>query len=213
MKTELTKRQKEVLDFLSGYISRAGYPPTLREIAGHLRIRGISAVKKHLDALEKKGFLARGTGARAILMADLPQSVSVPILGQVAAGRPILAEENILGTLALDRSMVGPGQTFLLRVKGESMIGAGILDGDYLLVRAGTFADDGEIVVALVDHEATVKRFYHRRDKIELRPENPLYQPIILAEKEDVRILGKVMGLIRLPVPKKYPRRDKTRES
>src|SRR3990172_11059351 len=127
MKAELTKRQTEVLNFLARHISRAGYPPTLREIARHFGIKGFSAIKKHLDALEKKGYLTRGSGARAIEIADHPQSVSVPILGQVAAGKPILAEENILGTLALDRSMVRFSQTFLLKVKGDSMIEAGIM--------------------------------------------------------------------------------------
>ncbi|HLB01990.1 MAG TPA: transcriptional repressor LexA [Nitrospiria bacterium] len=199
MKAELTKRQTEVLNFLTRHISRAGYPPTLREIARHFGIKGFSAIKKHLDALEKKGHLTRGSGARAIEIADHPQSVSVPILGQVAAGKPILAEENILGTLALDRSMVRFSQTFLLKVKGDSMIEAGIMDGDHVLVKVQTVAENGEIVVALVDEEATVKRFFHRGDKIMLQPENPHHQAMTFTKGDNFRILGKVMGVIRLP--------------
>ena len=199
MKAELTKRQTEVLNFLTRHISRAGYPPTLREIARHFGIKGFSAIKKHLDALEKKGYLTRGSGARAIEIADHPQSVSVPILGQVAAGKPILAEENILGTLALDRSMVRFSQTFLLKVKGDSMIEAGIMDGDHVLVKVQTVAENGEIVVALVDEEATVKRFFHRGDKIMLQPENPHHQAMTFTKGDNFRILGKVMGVIRLP--------------
>jgi len=199
MKAELTKRQTEVLNFLTRYISRVGYPPTLREIAKHFGIKGFSAIKKHLDALEKKGYLTRGSGARAIEIADHPQSVSVPILGQVAAGKPILAEENILGTLALDRSMVRFSQTFLLTVKGDSMIEAGIMDGDHVLVKVQTVAENGEIVVALVDEEATVKRFFHRGDKIMLQPENPHHQAMTFTKGDNFRILGKVMGVIRLP--------------
>jgi repressor LexA len=204
MKAKLTQRQAEVLNFLTRFVSRTGYPPTLREIARHFGIKGISAIKKHLDTLEKKGYLARGNGARAIEMADLPQSVSVPVLGQVAAGRPILAEENLLGTLALDRSMVRGGQVFLLKVKGESMIGAGILEGDLVLVKAQSRAENGEIVVALVESasggEATIKRLDHRGHHVVLKPENPDHSPITLTQSDHFRIIGKVVGVVRVPV-------------
>jgi len=197
MKAELTKKQAEVLNFLVKHISKVGYPPTVREIAGHFGIKGLNAVKKHLDALAKKGHLVRGRGARAIEMADLPQTVSVPVLGQVAAGKPILAEENILGTFALDRSVVRGGQAFLLKVKGNSMMGTGILDGDHVLVKVQAQAENGEIVVALVEDEATVKRFIHRGDKIILQPENPAHQPMTFTKRDNLRILGKVMGVVR----------------
>jgi repressor LexA len=199
MKAELTKKQAEVLNFLTKHISKVGYPPTVREIAGHFGITGLNAVKKHLDALAKKGHLVRGRGARAIELADLPQTVSVPILGQVAAGNPILAEENILGTFALDRSVVRGGQAFLLKVKGDSMIQAGILDGDHVLVKVQAQCENGEIVVALVEDEATVKRFFHHSDKIILQPENPAHQPMTFNRKDNLRILGKVMGVVRFP--------------
>jgi repressor LexA len=181
------------------FIARSGYPPTVREIAKHLRIRGHHAVRKHLLALEKYGHLTRGRGARSIGIADQPQAISVPILGQVAAGKPILAEENILGTLALDRSIIRGGQVFLLKIKGDSMIGAGILDGDYVLVKVQAQAENGEIVVAMVEDEATVKRVFHRGDKIVLQPENPAHQPMTFTQKDTLRILGKVMGVVRFP--------------
>lgn len=199
MKHPLTDRQAEVLNFVNKFIAKSGYPPTVREIAKHLRIRGHHAVRKHLLALEKTGHLTRGRGARSIGIADQPQAVSVPILGQVAAGKPILAEENILGTLALDRSVIRGGQVFLLKIKGDSMTGAGILDGDYVLVKAQAQAENGEIVVAMVEDEATVKRVFHRGDKIVLQPENPAHQPMTFSQKDTLRILGRVMGVVRFP--------------
>jgi repressor LexA len=199
MANPLTDRQSEVLTFINQYIGKAGYPPTLREISRHLKINGLHAVKKHLLALEREGHLTRGRGARSIGMTDQPQAVSVPILGQVAAGKPILAEENILGTLALDRSVVRGGPFFLLKVKGDSMVEAGILDADHVLVKVQAQAETGEIVVALVEDEATVKRIIHRGDKIVLKPENPAHHPMTFTKKDSLRILGKVMGVVRLP--------------
>jgi len=203
MKNPLTDRQAEVLNFVNKFIAKSGYPPTHREIAKHLRISGRNAVYKHLVALERSGHLTRGRGARSIGVADQPQAISVPILGQVAAGKPILAEENILGTLALDRSVTRGGQVFLLKVKGDSMIGAGILDGDYVLVKVQDQAENGEVVVAMVESasggEATVKRFFHRGGKIVLQPENPVLQPMTFTKDDNVRILGKVIGSVRLP--------------
>jgi len=132
-------------------------------------------------------------------MTDQPQAVSVPILGQVAAGKPILAEENILGTLAIDRSVVRGGPFFFLKVKGDSMIDAGILDADYVLVKVQARAENGEIAVALVEDEATVKRVFHRGEKIVLQPENPAHSAMTFTKKDSLRILGKVMGVVRLP--------------
>lgn len=203
MANPLTDRQAEVLSFINKYIGKAGYPPTLREISKHLKINGLHAVKKHLLALEREGHLTRSRGARSIGITNQPQAVSVPILGQVAAGKPILAEENILGTLALDRSVVRGGQFFFLKVKGDSMIDAGILNADHVLVKVQAQAESGEIVVALVESasggEATVKRIIHRGDKIVLQPENPAHQPMTFTKKDSLRILGKVMGVVRLP--------------
>ncbi len=202
MTRPLTKRQDAVLKFLTAHTARFGYPPTIRETARHLGIKGFSAVKKHLDALEEKGRISRRGGARTIELAGRSAPapvVSVPILGQVAAGRPILAEENILGTLALDRSLVRGGKSFLLRVKVDSMTGAGIFEGDHVFVKVHPQADNGEIVVGLVEDEATVKRFYKRGKRIVLEPENPAHSPIIPAPGEEVRILGRVMGVIRFP--------------
>lgn len=197
MKNQPTKRQIEILSFLTEHVTKAGYPPSLREIAKRFRIRGISAVKKHLDALEAKGCLTRGKGARMIGVADLPQTISVPILGQVAAGKPILAQENISGTFTLDRSVVRFRYPFLLKVKGDSMIGAGILDGDHVLVKSQPHAESGDIVVALIEDEATVKRFFHRGNHIVLQPENPQQLPLVLRKNDHFRILGKVMGTVR----------------
>ena len=200
MKTRPTQRQQELLNFITQQTTRVGYPPTIREMARHLRIKGISAIKKHLDALQKKGCLTRTSGARAIEIPGRPQSVSVPVLGQVAAGKPILAEENILGTLALDRSIVHGAQSFLLKVKGDSMIGAGILSGDFVLVKAQPKAENGEIVVALIEDEATVKRLYYRPHQVILKSENPDYPSLILTQRDNPRIIGKVIGVIRFPV-------------
>lgn len=187
----------QILNFVSQHISQAGYPPTVREIAKQFGIKGISAIKKHLDALATKGYLSRTKGARTIEIASRPQSISVPVLGQVAAGQPILAEENILGTLALDQSMVRGKKSFLLKVKGDSMINAGILEGDLVLVRPQSQAQNGEIVVVLVEDEATVKRFYHRGRQVVLAPENPDHRPMILTRKDSARIIGKVIGVVR----------------
>jgi repressor LexA len=208
----VTRRQASILSFVERYATAHGYPPTLREIAGHHGIKGISAVKKHLDALARKGRLTRKAGARALQIAptatratvppSAPQTegLPVPILGRVAAGRPLLAEEHALGTLVLDRSVVRWSKPFLLKVTGDSMVGAGILDGDYVLVKAQPKAESGDIVVALLEDEATVKRLERTAGGYRLRPENAAYRPIPLTKDgPPVRILGKVMGVVRLP--------------
>jgi repressor LexA len=206
MPQPLTERQTTILDFVGHYAAVHGYPPTIREIAHHHGIKGISAVKKHLDTLARKGHLTRTTGARAVRLAQAapPRStteqIAVPILGQVAAGRPLLAEEHLLGTLTLDRSVVRWTQPFLLKVKGDSMTGAGILDGDYVLVKSQPEAQPGDIVVALLEDEATVKRLERTADGYRLQPENPAYAPISLtADGPAAQILGTVMGVFRLP--------------
>lgn len=205
MRPELTERQRGVLGFIQDQIREEGYPPTVREIASFFRMKGPKGAHKHLAALEKKGCLTRTPGCsrairlaeqlRASAIATVPSVVSLPLIGQVRAGTPVLAEENIEGHVAVDRSLV-PGQgAFLLRVQGESMTGAGILPGDMAAVRPQRTAENGEIVVALVDGEATVKRFYKDRDAVRLVPQNPSMRPIIV--RGEVRIVGKVVAILR----------------
>lgn len=199
----LTSRQKEVLDFISEEVVNKNYPPSVREICRELNLKSSSTVHAHLKALEKKGYIRRDpTKPRAIEIVDTKsastrprhRSKVVPLVGQVTAGTPIFAEENIESYLVVPEEMVKNDKVFLLHVKGDSMTEAGILDGDMVLVRQQPSAENGEIVVALLEDEATVKRFYWEKEQIKLQPENPNYSPIV---SEDVTILGKVTGLIR----------------
>ncbi|TAJ10003.1 MAG: transcriptional repressor LexA [Nitrospirae bacterium] len=204
MALQLTNRQELILNFVEQYTAAHHYPPTLREIADHHGLSSLNGVKKHLSALAKKGRLVRKAGARRALHltrdASQVDGVSVPILGRIAAGPPLLAEEQVLDRVVLDRSLVRWDRPFLLRVKGDSMVGAGILDGDHVLVKAQDQAEPGELVVALLDDEATVKRLARTADGYELQPENPKYAPIPLTpDGPVVRILGKVQGVLRLP--------------
>ena len=194
----LTPRQEQVLEFIQEEIRSRGYPPTVREICQGLGLRSSSTVHAHLSQLEKKGYIRRDpTKPRAIevLAEDDDHLIPVPIIGRVTAGEPILAVENQEGTMTLPKDFVGSGENFLLRVRGDSMIGAGILDGDLVLVRRQDTADNGDIVVALVNgEEATVKRFFREKDYIRLQPENEHLEPIITKE---LRVLGKVIGILR----------------
>jgi repressor LexA len=194
----LTPRQEQVLEFIQEEIRSRGYPPTVREICQGLGLRSSSTVHAHLSQLEKKGYIRRDpTKPRAIevLAEDDDHLIPVPIIGRVTAGEPILAVENQEGTMTLPKDFVGSGENFLLRVRGDSMIGAGILDGDLVLVRRQDTADNGDIVVALVNgEEATVKRFFREKDYIRLQPENEHLEPIITKE---LRVLGKVIGVLR----------------
>jgi repressor LexA len=197
----LTKRQQEILTLIQEVIERDGYPPSQREIAQHFGISGHLAVQRHLDGLEKKGYIRKGHGARALEVIGQKQGRPVPILGTIAAGKPILAEENRIGTLLLDSSVVRSKNVFLLKVKGESMKGIGILNGDLVLVKPQADAESGEIVAAMIDGEATVKRLVKKRGRILLQPENPEFDPITVTEKEETfQILGKVVGVLRLPL-------------
>lgn len=203
MSEQLTERQELILKFVEQYTATHHFPPTLREIADHHGLSSLNGVKKHLSALAKKGHLIRKAGARRALhttrAASQRESLSVPILGRVAAGLPLLAEEQVLGQVMLDRSLVRWDRPFLLKVKGDSMVGAGILDGDHVLVKAQEQAEPGELVVALLDDEATVKRLARTDDGYELQPENPAYRPIPLrSDGPTVRIIGKVQGVLRL---------------
>jgi repressor LexA len=200
-KPTLTYRQKQILDYIKEKISQSGYPPSVREIGQAVGLRSSSTVYNHLLQLEQKGYLKKDpTKPRAISPVDgdselqKSESIFLPVVGNVAAGSPILAEQNIEEYLPLPAEFIGSGSHFILRVKGDSMIDAGILDGDYLIVKQQHQANNGEIVVAIIEDEATVKRFYQRDEGIELRPENPAMSPIIVNE---ARIAGKAAGLIR----------------
>ena len=204
MEQRLTDRQREVLEFMQTFTGANGVPPTVREIGGRFHVTPRAAFD-HLRALERKGYLRRrsteGRTSRALTLATpLPKMHEVPILGRIAAGAPLLAEENRDGSLPLDPSWVGGrgDDVFGLRVRGESMINAHIVEGDLVLVRRQDHAQPGDIVVALVDGEATVKRFARDAHAVLLRPEHPTMGPIVIREGEkDLRILGKVVGLVR----------------
>lgn len=203
-RSELTKRQRQILDFIRAEIHRRGFPPSVREIGEAVGLSSSSTVHSHLAALEEKGFLRRDPSKpRALEVLDYRDTEravdygkvrAVPLLGSVAAGSPILAAENIESTVALPAELGGGESTFILRVKGESMIEAGILDGDFVVVRQQSTAVNGEIVVAMIDDEATVKRYYRETDRIRLQPENAAMEPIYA---RDVTILGKVVALFR----------------
>jgi repressor LexA len=197
----LTKRQREILAYVMDSMQERGYPPSVREIGTALGLTSSSTVHSHLAALEKKGFIHRDPSKpRAIEIlkdgASQPpkRMINVPVLGRIAAGQPILAEENIEDVFPLPRDFVREDAAFILRVRGDSMIDAGIHDGDYLVVRQQATANNGEIVAAMLGEEATVKRFYRERDHIRLQPENSAMSPIIA---RDVTILGKAVALIR----------------
>ncbi len=202
---ELTKRQQEILDYIRGELHRRGYPPSVREIGEAVGLSSSSTVHSHLAALEAKGFIRRDPSKpRALEVFDFRESErgidtagirAVPVVGQVAAGQPILAAENIEQTIPLPAELAsGDDQTFILRVRGESMIEVGILPGDFVVVRQQQTANNGDIVVAMIDDEATVKTFYREADRIRLQPENASMEPIY---SRDVSILGKVVALFR----------------
>ncbi|MEY2442434.1 MAG: repressor LexA [bacterium] len=201
---DLTKRQQEIFDFIKRYSAGHGYPPTVRDIGKAVGLASSSTVHAHLANLEKLGLLRRDpTKPRAIELLDraVEQVKSIvrppdglPLVGQVAAGSPVLAEENIEEYVAVPQLAGGEDGEYVLRVRGESMKDAGILPGDYVVVRRQDTAVDGEIVVALVGEEATVKRFFRESDHIRLQPENASMEPI---RSRDVQVLGRVVGLFR----------------
>lgn len=196
---ELTSRQQQVLDFITRQVSGHGFPPTLREISRHLGTSGTVTAASHLEALERKGYLRREAGSsRGIILNRVPQPevVPVPIVGVVRAGAPALALEDIEGYYPLESQQLRGG-TFFLRVRGDSMINDAIVEGDLALIRPQATAENGDIVVAMVDGEATLKRFYRERDHIRLQPRNPNMAPIIIPADEEVRIIGKVVKIVR----------------
>jgi repressor LexA len=219
----LTKRQEQTLDFIRNSIVERGYPPTLREIGEHMGIRSTNGVNDHLRALERKGYLRREdmkSRALKLIEMDVALSDSVPendaappsedrlddrlveiqVLGRVAAGLPLLAEENVIDTVHIDRMLVRGGKdVFGLRVTGDSMIDAGIFSGDYIFVRKQSNADRGDIVVALIGDEATVKHFYPERDYVRFQPANSRMAPILVRAMDwkPTMLLGKVVGVYR----------------
>jgi len=197
---ELTARQKQVLEIINDHIGRHGNAPSQREIAASLGINGTLGVMKHLQALERKGYIVRRQGsARGVALPPASShAVSLPIVGTVRAGQPTPPLEDIEGYFSIDLSQHKGENGFFLRVKGDSMIGAGIFEGDLALVRPQTTADNGDIVVALVDGEATLKRFFREQRSIRLQPENPALEPIIIRPgKGEVVIVGRVTGIYR----------------
>ena len=198
----LTARQQQVLEGIHGILREKGYPPTVREIGARLGLRSSCTVQRHLEALERKGYIKRDrTKARSVEIIQAPDPtmipvpmVPVPVLGTVAAGQPMLAVENIEEVFPLPRDIVKDAQCFMLAVKGDSMIEAGIFDGDYVVVRQQPYAENGDIVVALLEDEATVKYFRRRRNHIYLEPANRKMEPI---PGDDVQIIGKVVMSIR----------------
>jgi repressor LexA len=204
MDLDLTKRQQEIFDFIKHHSTQFGYPPTVRDIGKAVGLASSSTVHAHLANLEKLGLLRRDPSKpRAIEMLDraveqvksiVVRPEGLPLIGQVAAGSPVLAEENIEEYVSVPALAGGEEGEYVLRVRGESMVDAGILPEDYVVVRPQETAEDGEIVVALVGEEATVKRFFREADHIRLQPENATMEPI---RSRDVRVLGRVVGVFR----------------
>jgi repressor LexA len=193
----VTRRQKQVLDFIRSSLRRNGYAPSIEEIGRHLGVTSLATVHKHLTRLEDRGLIRRRAHqSRSVEVVERTNgSAAIPLLGRVAAGRPIEPVENP-DSIALPEDLLGRGETFALRVVGDSMIGDGILDGDVVVVESRPDAPNGSTVVALVDGEATVKRFYRRRGRIHLVPANERVEPIV-ARPDDVQVRGVVIGLLR----------------
>ena len=210
----LKEREQRILDYMKQEVREKGYPPTVREICTALNIKSTSTVHKDIASLERQGYLKKDPAKpRALMIVDQEGDgyeefsgggdavrtdvVEIPVVGRIAAGQPILAEQNIEDSFPIPSRFVNGGTNFMLTVRGESMIDAGIMDGDYILVEQQDTARNGEIVVAMIDgfeHEATVKTFYKEADHVRLQPENPSMSPIIV---KDVKILGRVKGVFR----------------
>lgn len=198
---KITPKQQEILEYIKEEILKRGYPPAVREICEAVNLRSTSSVHSHLETLEKNGFIRRDPAKpRAIEICDdsfqmvRTEVVSLPLVGRVAAGQPILAQQNIDSYFPLPAEYVPQGESFILKVKGDSMINVGIFNGDYIFVNSCNTARNGEIVVALVDDSATVKTFYKEKDHIRLQPENDTMDPIIV---DNCTILGRVYGVFR----------------
>lgn len=201
-KGPISDKQAQILEYIKDQIMEKGYPPAVREICEAVHLKSTSSVHSHLATLEKRGYIRRDpTKPRAIEICDdnfqmlRTETASLPVVGRVAAGEPILAEQNIESYFPVPAEYVPRGESFVLKVHGTSMINAGIMDGDYIFVNSCRNAENGEIIVALIDDSATVKRFYKEDDHIRLQPENDEMEPIIV---EDCQILGKVFGVYRV---------------
>ena len=208
MPRELTDRQQEIYNFIALTMREKGYPPTIREIMDAFEIASTNGVRTTLAALEKKGhirrrpMLSRGIELTDQMDREVPNAITadfreVPVIGRVAAGEPILAVENVEETIAVDSSFAPGGEVFALQVEGDSMVDVGIMDGDYVLARHQTTANQGEIIVAVIDGEATVKRYYVDGDGVQLIAENEAYAPIIVEPHQEFRIAGKLVSLMR----------------
>lgn len=211
MKNKLTDRQKEILDFIQKFINENGFPPTLREIASNFGMASTFGVKRHLDALKKKGYLKiESFASRAITLNKLSSAgesdsnfintkvISIPVVGRVAAGSPILSEENLQGTIAIDSNFFRNNKDcFALKVTGDSMINAGIFDGDLVIVNPNEKVSQHDIVVARVDDEITVKNYEKKNNKVFLIPQNDNYEPITVTERNNFSLIGKVIGVLR----------------
>ncbi|NCO39572.1 MAG: repressor LexA [Armatimonadetes bacterium CG_4_10_14_3_um_filter_66_18] len=199
---DLTDVQRRILTAISELNDRHKFPPSIRELCAHVGLKSPCSVYRHLNTLEQKGYISRRKSAnrgltvlRGVDHRTRPQrTTTIPLVGTIAAGMPLLAEQNIEDAYAVSTELVPNEDSFMLRIKGDSMIGAGIFDGDLVVVRRQDSADDGDIVAALLDDEATVKRFYRENGHIRLQPENPAMEPLLV---EEVRILGKVTLAIR----------------
>lgn len=201
---KITAKQQEILEYIKQTILKKGYPPAVREICEAVHLKSTSSVHSHLETLERNGYIRRDpTKPRTIEIIDdcfgltRREMVNVPLVGTVAAGQPILAEENIQNYFPIPVDLLPNTDLFMLKVKGESMINAGICDGDQVIVAMQSTANNGDIVVALLDDSATVKRFYKEEGHYRLQPENDSMDPIIV---DDVQVQGKVIGLIRLGI-------------
>lgn len=202
---KITKKQQDILDYIKEEILKKGYPPAVREICEAVQLKSTSSVHSHLETLEKNGYIRRDpTKPRAIEICDdnfqmvRTEMVSLPVIGRVAAGEPILAQENIESYFPVPAEMVPYGESFVLKVKGDSMINAGIYSGDQIFVHSCNTASNGDTVVALIDDSATVKTFYKENGHIRLQPENDYMEPIIVDNVDNFQILGKVFGVFRL---------------
>lgn len=199
---KITAKQQEILEYIKNEILKRGYPPAVREICEAVHLKSTSSVHSHLETLEKNGYIRRDpTKPRAIEICDdsfqmvRTEMVSIPVVGTVAAGQPILAQENIESYFPVPAEIVPSGESFALKVKGDSMINAGIYNGDQIFVQCCSTAHNGDTVVALIDDSATVKTFYKENNHIRLQPENDSMEPIIV---DSCQILGKVYGVFRL---------------
>lgn len=200
---KITAKQQEILDYIKDEILKKGYPPAVREICEAVHLKSTSSVHSHLETLEKNGFIRRDpTKPRAIEICDesfqmiRSEMTSLPVIGNVAAGQPILAEENVESYFAVPAEVIPSGEpSFILKVRGESMVNAGILDGDQIFVQSCREAHNGQMVVALIDDSATVKTFYRENGHIRLQPENDTMEPIIV---NDCQIIGRVFGVMRI---------------